>query len=126
MDSVRPAPARSFQDVVAWQRVHQLVLTVYRLSEGFPRYELFGLAGQLRRAAVSIAANIAEGFGRQSDSDKLRFLNIAQGSADECRYYLILCRDLGYGDPTDAESEVEETSRLLAGYVTGIRRRLET
>ncbi|MBM3474828.1 MAG: four helix bundle protein [Armatimonadetes bacterium] len=125
MGNAQSAPARSFRDVVAWQKAHELVLSAYRLTEGFPRHELFGLTGQLRRAAVSIAANIAEGFGRQSDSEKLRFPNVAQGSADECRYYLILCRDLGYGDPTDAEAGVEETSRLLAGYAAAIRRRLE-
>jgi four helix bundle protein len=116
--------AKTFRDVLAWQRAHALVLSVYRLSEGFPRHELFGLTGQLRRAAVSVAANIAEGFTRQGDPDKLRFLNLARGSLEECRYYLILCRDLGYGDPTDAEAGLEEASRLLARYALAIHRRV--
>jgi len=117
-------PARSFEDVVAWQKAHAFVLTVYALTKAFPGDELFGLTSQLRRAAVSVAANIAEGFARQSDAEKLRFLNVAQGSLEECRYYLILCRDVGYGDPAEARGSLEEASRVLAGYVGAIRRRL--
>jgi len=124
MDDERRA-AESFRDVVAWQRAHHFVLSVYRLTEGFPKHEFFGLVPQLRRAAVSIAANIAEGFTRQSDPEKLRFLNVARGSLEECRYYLILCRDLGYADPTEAECELDRASRLLARYAAPIRRRVE-
>ncbi|MBM3475221.1 MAG: four helix bundle protein [Armatimonadetes bacterium] len=123
-DTPEPRPAKDFREVVAWQRAHQFVLQAYRLTEAFPRHELFGLTGQLRRAAMSIPANIAEGFARQTDAEKLRFFNIAQGSAEECRYYLILCRDLGYADPTTEESQLEEASKVLAGYVAAIRRRL--
>lgn len=77
--------AKTFEDLVVWQKAHLFVLGVYRLSEGFPRCEIYGLSSQFRRAAVSIAANIAEGFRKRSKADKIRFLNIAQGSVEECR-----------------------------------------
>jgi four helix bundle protein len=83
-------PAKTFEDLVVWQKAHQFVLSVYRLSRTFPPSETYGLSSQFRRAAVSIAANIAEGFRKRGKADKLRFLNIAQGSTEESRYYLIL------------------------------------
>ena len=95
MATQRPA-ARSFRELVVWQKAHEFVLGVYRLTESFPDREKFGLSHQMRRAAVSIAANIAEGFGKRSHAEKARFLNIAEGSLEECRYYLILAQDLGY------------------------------
>jgi len=91
-------PARSFQDLIVWQKAHQFVLAVYRLTKGFPREEIYGLTSQFRRAAISIPANIAEGFKKRGRLDKARFMNVAQGSLEECRYYLILARDLGYAD----------------------------
>ena len=94
----RRQPARTFQDLVLWQKAHQFVLAVYRLTECFPGRELYGLTSQLRRAAVSIPANIAEGFRKRGKADKLRFLNIAQGSLEESRYYLIFARSLDYGE----------------------------
>src|SRR6266481_5124133 len=81
------SPARSFRDLRVWQKAHQFVLAVYRYSESFPEREKYGLAHQLRRAAVSIPANIAEGFGKRSQAEKGRFLNIAEGSVEECRFY---------------------------------------
>ena len=87
MSTQRPA-AHSFRDLVVWQKAHEFVLGVYRLTESFPDREKFGLSHQMRRAAVSIAANIAEGFGKRSQAEKARFLNIAEGSLEECRYYL--------------------------------------
>jgi four helix bundle protein len=86
--------ATRFEDMVAWQKAHQFVLATYRLSRTFPRSETYGLSSQFRRAAVSIAANIAEGFKKRGKADKLRFYNIAQGSIEESRYYLILAKDL--------------------------------
>ena len=83
-------PARTFQDLVVWQKAHQFVLDVYKLTRQFPADERFGLIAQLRRSAVSIPANIAEGFKKRSKSDKVRFMNIAQGSLEESLYYLIL------------------------------------
>ena len=99
-----------------WQKAHQFVLQVYRFSAEFPREETYGLTAQLRRAAVSIPANIAEGFRRRGKADKARFLNISQGSAEECRYFLILARDLGYGESGQLLEQVDEVSRMLASY----------
>jgi four helix bundle protein len=118
----RRAPAKSFEDLVVWQKAHQFVLQVYAMSEAVPKAEMFGLTSQLRRAAVSIAANIAEGFKKQGKLDKARFLNIAQGSIEECRYYLILTRDLKYADPSRVATLLEEVSRLLEAYRAAILR----
>ena len=112
--------AKSFLDLRVHQKSHEFVLAVYRMTASFPRDELFGLTSQLRRAAVSIPANIAEGFIKRGRADKLRFYNIAQGSAEECRYYLILTKDLGYAD-TSSESEIlQEVCRMLNAYVNAI------
>lgn len=81
---------RNFENIIAWQKAHGFVLTVYNVTKGFPEDENFGLKSQFRRAAVSIAANIAEGYKKLSKADKLRFFNISQGSLEECRYYIIL------------------------------------
>jgi four helix bundle protein len=114
------APARTFQDLLVWQKGHQFVLSVYRLTDGFPKNELFGLTSQFRRAAVSIPANIAEGFRKRTKTDKARFMNIAQGSLEECRYHLILSNDLKYGDCRRLMSRLEEVSRLLERYCAAI------
>ena len=89
---------------------------VYRMSEAFPSKENFALTSQLRRAAMSVPANIAEGFKKRGVRDKARFLNIAQGSLEESRYFLILARDLGYADVTVSAGQLEEVSRLLEAY----------
>jgi four helix bundle protein len=113
-------PARSFEYLLVWQKAHLFVLAVYRLTEGFPPKELYGLTSQFRRAAVSIPANIAEGFKKKSKADKARFMNIAQGSLEECRYYLILSRDLGYGHTTELMQQLIEVSRMLERYHAAI------
>ena len=113
-------PARTFEDLVVWQKAHQFVLSVYHLTESFPKSELYGLTLQLRRAAVSIPANIAEGFKKKGKADKARFMNIAQGSIEECRYYLILVRDLKYGDIASLQAQLEEASKLLEAYTSAI------
>ncbi|MBI3886639.1 MAG: four helix bundle protein [Opitutae bacterium] len=114
------APARTFEDLIVWQKAHAWVLGVYRFSETFPPRELYALTSQFRRAAVSIPANIAEGFKKSGVADKRRFMNIAQGSLEECRYYLILSRDLGYGDSAQLLEQLEEVSRLLNAYTRAI------
>ena len=114
--------ARSFTDVMVWQRAHSWVLDIYRLTEAFPRHELFGLTSQLRRAAVSIPANFAEGFGKRGVPDKARLFNIAQGSIEECRYYLILAQDLGYGDTASLTDALEEVGRMLDAYSRAMTR----
>lgn len=116
--SSRP-PARSFRDLQVWQKSHEFVLAVYRFTESFPDREKFGLSHQLRRAAVSVPANIAEGFGKRSQPEKARFLNIAEG-LEECRYYLILAHDLGYGETDSLMQALEQASRLLNAYARAI------
>ncbi len=113
-------PARRFQDLVVWQKAHAMVLAVYRCSAAFPKSELYGLTSQIRRAAVSVPANIAEGFKRQHRPEKIRFLNVAQGSLEETRYFLILAADLAYGDTRGLARQLEEVSRLLGTYVQRI------
>ena len=113
-------PARSFQDLIVWQKAHQFVLSVYRVSKDFPREEMYGLTSRFRRAAISIPANIAEGFKKKGRLDKVRFMNIAQGSLEECRYYLILSNDLEYGDTKTLMAQLEEVSKLLTSYSTAI------
>ncbi len=111
----------SFEDLIVWQRAHQFVLKTYELTKGFPKSEIYGLTNQFRRASVSIPANIAEGYKKKSPKDKLRFLNIAQGSLEECRYYLILTKDLNYKDDTSKEMDLLiEVSKLLNGYCKAI------
>lgn len=122
MEVVGRVAAKSFEDLVVWQKAHAFVLSVYRLTKGFPREEAYGLTSQFRRAAVSIAANIAEGFRKRGQADKLRFLNIAQGSSEECRYYLILSKDLDYGADRNADALLDDVTRLLVAYAKGIVR----
>ena len=113
-------PARTFQDLLVWQKAHAFVLEAYKLTATFPKSETYGLASQMRRAAVSIPANIAEGFRRRSKADKARFLNMAEGSVEECRYFLILTKDLGYGDTQALSTVLEEVSKLLCAYIAAI------
>lgn len=113
-------PARNFRDLVVWRRAHELVLDVYRATESFPRREIFGLTSQLRRATVSVAANIAEGFTRRGLADKARLLNIAQGSIEEARYYLILAGELRYADTARLQTSLEKVARLLGAYTSAV------
>ena len=117
---IKRAPAKDFTDLVVWQKAHQFVLRVYVITKVFPRDERFGLTSQFRRAAVSVAANIAEGFKKKGRPDKVRFLNIAQGSLEECRYYLFLAKDLGYYDTSLLMNDLEDVSRLLERYSSTI------
>ena len=113
-------PARTFRDLIVWQKAHRFVLGVYELSKSFPRDELYGITSQLKRAAVSIPANIAESFKKRGRLDTARFLNIAQGSLEECRYYLILVQDLGFGETNQLTEQLEEVSRLLTRYTQAV------
>lgn len=112
--------SRHFTELIVWQKAHQFVLSVYTLTKAFPKEELFGLTSQFRRASISIAANIAEGYSKKGQKDKMRFLNIAQGSLSECQYYLRLSRDLRYGDVEKMDSDLEEVSKLLNAYSRAI------
>ncbi len=115
--------ARTFADLLVWKKAHQFVLAAYKLSAAFPVDERYGLQAQLRRAAVSIPANIAEGFRRRGRADKVRFMNMAQGSLEECRYYLVLAQDLHYISSTPLSNQLDEVSRMLQGYLEGILKR---
>ena len=105
-----------------WQKAHAFTLKLYRITEGFPKHELFALTSQLRRAAASVPSNFVEGFRKRTTPDKLRLYNIAQASADECIYQLILAHDLNYADTTALQADIEEVSRLLQGYLNGLDR----
>ena len=110
-------PARKFTDLIVWQRAHQFVLGTYSFTA---KEEIYGLTSQLRRAAISIAANIAEGFVRKTKPDKLRFLNISQGSLEECKYYLMLSRDLRFNENQQLDDLLEEVSKILNSYARSI------
>ena len=113
-------PAKTFEDLLVWQKSHQLVLRVYRMTSNFPKSELYGLVAQMRRAAVSVPANIAEGFKRRGKSDKVRVMNIAQGSLEELRYYFILSKDLGYAETESERRDADEVSKMLTGYTSAL------
>jgi four helix bundle protein len=117
---VQREAAKTFQDLIVWQKAHAFVLAVYELTKSFPRDEIHGLTSQMRRAAVSIAANISEGFKKRGKGDKCRFMNISQGSLEESRYYLILSKDLEYGETSGIMLQLEEVSRLLNAYMNSI------
>lgn len=113
----------TFKDILAWQKAYDFTLAVYRVSSKFPDFEKYGLRSQFTRAAVSIAANIAEGYKKISRNDKLRFLNISQGSLEECRCYILLSKDLNYiteEEYNDLEYKIESASYFLNGYIKGI------
>src|SRR6188768_1398914 len=103
--------SKSFRDLVVWQKAHQLVLAVYKLTKNFPKDERFGLISQIRRSSVSVAANIAEGFKKKGTADKLRIMNISQGSLSETEYYLLLAKDLDYGDTDELMRQADEVGR---------------
>jgi four helix bundle protein len=112
--------AKTFRDLRVWRKAHELVLAIYQFTAAFPKQETYGLSQQMRRAVISIPANIAEGFRKRSKADKVRFLNMAEGSIEESRYYLILAQDLGYGETERLMNSLEEVSRLLNAYARAI------
>ena len=112
--------AQRFHDLQVWKKAHAFVLEAYRFTSGFPKHELFGLTAQFRRAAVSVPANIAEGFKKRGRADKARFYNTAQGSLEECRYYISLSRDLGYGEVEALARSAEDVARMLDAYAQAV------
>ena len=112
-----------FESVIAWQKAHRFVILVYKITRHFPDDERFGLTSQFRRAAVSIEANIAEGYKKIGKSEKLRFFNISQGSIEECRDYILLSRDLEFVTEEQYSNlyiALEEASKFLMLYCEGI------
>lgn len=118
-------PSKNFRELIVWQKAHKLVLTTYRVTKRFPKEELFGLTSQMRRSAVSVAANIVEGYRKRGKADKARFMNISEGSLDELTYYFLLSNDLEYINSEEQEilnGQGEEVSRLLNSYASTIRK----
>ena len=114
----------NFQGLEVWQRAHQLVLAVYRVTREFPADERYGLVSQMRRAVVSVAANIAEGFKRRGQADKIRFYNTSETSLEELKYYFILSRDLGYiADIEQLMADAEAASRMLYRLIESVGKR---
>ncbi len=116
--------AFSFKDIIAWQKAYEFVLLTYKHTRTFPDFEKFGLASQFQRAAVSIAANIAEGSKKLGKADKLRLMNVAQGSLEECRFYVMLSKDLQYISQDDYNAlnySIEGASYYLNAYCKAIK-----
>ena len=109
-----------FEQLIVWQKAHQFVLEVYRITKSFPKEEIYGLTSQFRRAAVSIPANIAEGYKRIGEKEKVRFLNISHSSLEECKYYLMLANDLGYIKNNSLNELTNEIGKLLNAYSKAI------
>ena len=116
--------AFSFKDIIAWQKGYEFVLLTYKVTRQFPDFEKYGLSSQFQRAAVSIVANIAEGYKKLSKADKLRFMNISQGSLEECRCYIMLSKDLGYISEDEFQSltfSIDGASFYLNAYCKAIK-----
>lgn len=115
---------KSYRDLLVWQKAVELAVLIYRLTEGFPKREIYGLASQIRRAGVSVPSNIAEGYGRGSRKEYLRFLSIAQGSLKELETQTILAQRLGYATVSQAErilSDSEVVGKMLGGLIRSLR-----
>ena len=115
---------RTYRDLIAWQKAMQLAKEVYVVTKALPDSERYGLTAQMRRAAVSIPSNIAEGHGRESPADFLRFLKIARGSLMELQTQTMLAQNLGFlGESNEVEAMLEETDRVLQGLIRSVAQR---
>ena len=120
---------RDFRDLKVWTKAHRLTLAVYRCTEQFPKTEVFGLTSQIRRASVSVEANLAEGCGRRSDGEMARFVQIAMGSGAEVSCHFLLSKDLGYLSVIDYKSLQEQTNevlRILSALAAKLRNPIRT
>ena len=114
------ATIKTFRDLQVWQKAHLLVLEVYRITKEFPAYEMYGLVSHLRRAIVSVASNIVEGFKRRSVNDSIHFYNMADASLEEVKYQLLVARDLEYIDEQSYAGTLnlsEEVSKMLRSWI---------
>lgn len=115
---------RTFTDLVAWQETHKLVLLIYQLTKSFPKSEMFGLVSQMRRSAVSVTSNIAEGFSRQSSAEKTQFYYMSKGSLTELQNQLIVARDVGYLTGEEVARALDQAIRcqkLINGLIKSLR-----
>ena len=115
---------RNFKDLVVWEKAHALTLELYQTTRAFPKEELYGITSQIRRAAASIGANLAEGCGRRTDGEFGRFLLIAMGSASELTYHLLLARDLKLLKETDyvrLDGQLAEVRRMLTSLTMKVK-----
>jgi four helix bundle protein len=115
---------RDFRKIQVWEKAHRFVLQIYKVTSAFPKDELYGLTSQMRRAAASIPSNIAEGCGRDTQTELARFIHIAGGSASELKYQLILANDLGHIDDEtypNLDSEINEIQRMLYGFEKAVQ-----
>lgn len=114
---------RTFKELIVWQKSHKLVLEIYRTTKSYPKEEVYALTSQIRRASVSIAANISEGYKKKTKASKLNFLNISEGSLEEVKYYILLSKDLEYITEKEydtLEKMCDEVGRLINGYSIGV------
>ena len=114
---------KSFQDLLVWKKSHNVVIEIYKKTKKFPKEELYGITSQMRRSAVSVPANIAEGYRKKSKAEKIHFFEISLCSLQELRYYIILCKDLNYFDSIDFEnlnSEINEIGKMITAYINAI------
>jgi len=119
-------PIETFQDLIVWQKAHVLTISVYKLTATFPQDERFGLISQMRRAAVSVPANIAEGFKKRGKADKANFYNISQGSLAELQYYFILSKDLGYlADNLGVIAATDEIGKMLWSEIISTEKNID-
>ena len=116
---------KNFRDLRVWQEAHLLTLESYRVTANFPKQEIYGLTGQIRRCAASVAANIAEGCGKRGNAEFQRFLNIATGSASELEYHFLLARDLGYIDEL-SHKDLNRATVDLKKMLTALVRKVES
>jgi len=119
---------RNYRELQVWSKAHLLTLELYRVSRSFPREEIYGVTSQLRRAAASIGANLAEGCGRRTSSELARFVKIAMGPASELDYHLLLCRDLGFMNSDDFASSTAkstEVRKMLTAFLSTIEQQVE-
>lgn len=114
---------RTFKELIVWQKSHKLVLEIYRTTKVYPKEEVYALTSQIRRASVSIAANISEGYKKKTKASKLNLLNISEGSLEEVKYYILLSKDLEYISEKEynyLENMCNEVGRLINGYSIGV------
>lgn len=120
---------RNYRELQVWSKAHSLTLDLYRISRSFPRDEIYGITSQMRRAAVSVGANLAEGCGRRTSTELARFLRVAIGPASELDYHLLLCRDRGSlknDDFEHAATGLTEVRKMLSSFLSTVEKQIET